>query len=202
MVSVAERRPIFTIGHSNHPAEKLGDLLTQHAIELLVDVRSSPYSKYASQFNKEPLQDFIATIRREYLYMGTELGGQPDIPGFYDAAGHVRYDLIAASARFQAGVADLLRLADRRTVGLLCSEENPAECHRHLLLGRVLGERGAVVLHIRGDGSLLSDDEVTQAAELERTGGQQSLFAEDEERPWRSTRSATRRNPPRSSSSD
>jgi len=41
---------IFSIGHSNQPLEAFLSLLQQHSIQVLVDVRSSPYSKYVPHF--------------------------------------------------------------------------------------------------------------------------------------------------------
>jgi uncharacterized protein (DUF488 family) len=193
--------PIYTIGHSNHSVERLLELLAANEIAVVVDVRSSPYSKYADQFNLAALEAALTQAGPRYVYLGDALGGMPNVPGFYDAEGHVRYDLIAASDRFREGLARLLGIARERRVALLCSEEDPQECHRHLLLARVLGEQGVAVLHLRGDGSVVGDEELGAAVELERTGGQQSLFEEDGERPWRSTQSATRKGPPRNSSS-
>jgi hypothetical protein len=37
---------IFTIGHSNIPAGRLVELLQQHEIATVLDVRSMPYSRY------------------------------------------------------------------------------------------------------------------------------------------------------------
>ncbi len=201
MVAPDDALTIYTIGHSNSAVERLLALLAAHEITIVVDVRSSPYSKYADQFNLAVLEATVTQAGLRYVYLGDALGGMPSVPGFYDAEGHVRYDLLAASERFQEGLARLLELARERRVALLCSEEDPAECHRHLLLGRVLGEQGVTVLHLRGDGSAISDADLAAAVERERTGGQQSLFDDDGERPWRSTQSATRRPPPRSSSS-
>jgi uncharacterized protein (DUF488 family) len=47
---------LFTIGHSTHSLEKFLELLRQHRIEAVADVRSSPYSQYNPHFNREPLQ--------------------------------------------------------------------------------------------------------------------------------------------------
>lgn len=201
MVAPADAPTIYTIGHSNSTVERLLELLAAHEITTVVDVRSSPYSKYADQFNLAALEATVTQAGLRYVYLGDALGGMPNVPGFYDAEGHVRYDLLAASERFREGLERLLALARERRVALLCSEEDPSECHRHLLLGRVLGEQGVTVLHLRGDGSAISDADLAAAVERERTGGQQSLFEDDGERPWRSTQSATRRPPPRSSSS-
>ena len=47
---------LYSIGHSNHSIEKFISLLDENGIEQLVDVRTSPYSRYNPQFNKENLQ--------------------------------------------------------------------------------------------------------------------------------------------------
>lgn len=86
---------LWTIGHSNHPLEVFLDLLNRHGIELVADVRSSPYSRYASQFNREPLQAAIRDQGIKYRYYGDRLGGRVDDPSCYDEAGHVLYGRIA-----------------------------------------------------------------------------------------------------------
>jgi len=198
---VAPPLTVHTIGHSNHTVERLVELLAAHGVAIVVDVRSSPYSKYAAQFNHDALQAALPSAELEHVYLGDALGGMPNVPGFYDAEGHVRYDRIAASARFQEGLARLLEIARERPTAVLCSEEDPRDCHRHLLLARVLTEHGVAVVHLRGDGTSVTEEELAAAIERERTGGQQSLFEDDTERPWRSAQSATPRRPPRGSSS-
>jgi hypothetical protein len=81
----------------------------------------------------------------------------------------------------------------------MCSEEDPARCHRHLLIGRVLRERGVSFLHIRGDGRLQPDEELTAAEGP--APAQTALFMEESRpRPWRSLRSVSRRRTPLTSS--
>jgi len=58
----AERLIIYTVGHSNVPAEKLIELLRQPAIAVLVDVRSMLYSQYTPQFNREALAQVVSGI--------------------------------------------------------------------------------------------------------------------------------------------
>ena len=53
---------IYTIGHSNIASERFVDLLRLHLIQLLVDTRSQPYSRYAPQFNREALQTSIELV--------------------------------------------------------------------------------------------------------------------------------------------
>jgi uncharacterized protein (DUF488 family) len=197
---MGEQLTIYTIGHSNTTVEALGDLLARHEIAALVDVRSRPYSGYATQFDQEDLQEFIEGRGLRYVYLGRELGGHPESPAYYDDEGYVRYDLIAASERFQEALSKVVRAAEKLRVALLCSEEDPTECHRRLLLARVLRERGAMVLHLRADGRAQTEEEIAHAEELEKTAGQRSLFDLEDEPQWRSTQSVTPRKAPPSSS--
>ena len=69
-------------------------------------------------------------------------------------------------------------------VAMLCAEENPAACHRRLLIGRVLINRGIQVDHIRGDGRIQTEAEV--AAETNPNKDQLALFEKVEAEPWKS----------------
>jgi uncharacterized protein (DUF488 family) len=144
---------LFSIGHSNHPIERFLSLLTTHGVQLLVDVRSSPWSRYASQFNRPTLEGSLAAAGVEYLFLGEELGGRPEGDQFFDAEGHVLYEEVAASCAFAFGIDMLEREARARVVVMMCSEEDPTDCHRRLLVTRVLMQQGVEVTHLRGDDS-------------------------------------------------
>lgn len=184
---------LFTIGHSNHPFDALRALLLRHGIEGVADVRSSPYSQYAPQSNRETLRDSLQDVGIEYRFVGDALGGRPAGDGFYDDLGRVLYDRIAASAGFQDGIDRLIHWAERRRVALLCSEEDPTDCHRRRLIARVLRDRGVAVVHLRGDGRAETEEEVAREEERRKTGGQRTLFELEEADSWRSTRSVSRR---------
>ncbi|MHB9026051.1 MAG: DUF488 domain-containing protein [Armatimonadota bacterium] len=188
---------IYTIGHSNVTVEDFTGLLAARGIRILLDVRSAPYSQYASQFNKEALQDHPAIRPFHYRYAGQLLGGKPDNPAFLDEEGHIRYDLLAASPAFREGIEKLLALARQAPTAVMCSEEDPTECHRRLLIGRVLAEQDVTVLHMRADGRLQTEADL----QAEETGGQLALgLGSVEEKPWKSTRSVLpKKTPPGSS---
>ncbi len=193
------QRRALTIGHSNHDEAAFVGLLRQHHVEVVADVRSQPYTKYATHFNADQIKPCLTEAGIQYVFLGRELGGRPADPEFYDAEGHVRYDRVAASAAFLEGIERLEKGIGKFRVALVCSEEDPAECHRNLLVGRVLRERGIQVSHIRGDGRLQTQ------ADLDRESGagddrQKLLFAELEEQPWRSIRSVLPKPAPPSSS--
>ena len=179
------QRSVFTVGHSNHSAEKLVGLLEGHGIEVVVDTRSRPYSRHAPHFNARALEATLSGFGIGYLFLGRELGGWPEGEEFYDAESRVDYALLERSRQFLDGISRLEGEIRVRAVALLCSEEDPAGCHRKLLVGRALGERGTAVRHIRGDGGVQTEGE--------ESGFQPVLFTEAEVSPRKSIRSVSRR---------
>src|SRR5690349_5296810 len=99
---------LWTVGHSNVPAEHLLELLADVGIEALVDVRSRPYSRFNPQFDREAFTATLAEARVRYLHLGDVLGGRPDDPDLYDADGRVAYARVAATEPFAAGIDRLL----------------------------------------------------------------------------------------------
>lgn len=187
---------VLTIGHSNGTLERFLELLKLHCVQVVADVRSHPYSKYSPHFDREGLAKSLATAGLRYVFLGRELGGRPPGEEYYDADGRVLYGKVADSPPFQEGLARLERGLRDYTVALLCSEEDPGACHRRLLVGRVLGERGFSVEHIRGDGRLQTEPQL--AAEAGPICPDQlSLF---EELSWKSIPSVLPRRRPNSSS--
>ena len=144
---------IYTIGHSNHPTEKFLGLLGLHSIQTVADVRSHPRSRY-SQFRQKALEALLCKEGIEYLYLGQELGGHPDSDEMYDKRGRVIYERLAATSAFRSGIRHVGELTAKTRLVLMCTEWDPAKCHRHPLLARVLLERDFEVLHILRDGSL------------------------------------------------
>lgn len=153
-----EKQTIFTIGHSNLDLEAFLHLLKDNKIDVLVDIRSNPYSRFASQFNKDNLRMAIQTNGMKYLFLGKALGGRPkDRKFYYDSEGHVLYSRIAESPLFAQGIKRLIKGIKKYRTTIMCAEENPVNCHRHFLIGRVLADHGVTILHIRSNGEIQSD---------------------------------------------
>src|SRR5215469_7180277 len=112
---------LFSIGHSNQSIEAFLALLQQHQIQVLVDVRSSPYSKYVPQFNSTPLAVAVRQAGIKYMFMGKELGGRPDGDEFYAPDGRVLYNRVAEAAFFLQGINRLKEGAKTYRVALMCS---------------------------------------------------------------------------------
>jgi uncharacterized protein (DUF488 family) len=193
-------RQVFTIGHSNLSWEAFLDLLRENGITVIVDVRSSPYSRYTPHFNKGPLSQALLLAGIDYLFLGDRLGGHPAAVDLYDLDGFVLYDRLAESAAFREGID---RLLQRLTVGrtaLLCGEEDPTHCHRRLLIARVLSRAGIEIRHLRDDGQIQTETELAVRESLsQQQHRQMSLFASEDVRPWKSTRSVSPRKAPKNS---
>ncbi len=151
---------IWTIGHSNHPLVRFVELLRSHDIQVVADVRSRPYSRFAPQFNRQALAAALPEHDIRYLFLGKELGGKPKEPGYYLPDGSLHAGSFTARPEFQRGLKRLLGEAARFRVCLMCSEGDPVKCHRSQLLAPELVKRGVKVLHILPDGGLLKHQEV------------------------------------------
>jgi uncharacterized protein (DUF488 family) len=182
---------VLTIGHSDHPIEHFLELLRTSSVEVVVDTRSYPYSNFAPQYDQQPIKEALAKSNLQYLYLGRELGGRPDGEQYYDAEGRVLYNRVADSDLFRQGLTRLESGIRKFRVALLCAEENPAQCHRRLLISRVLLTRGIAVDHIRGDGRLQSEAEL--AREIGQNDDQLPLFQEAEAPEWKSIPSVLRK---------
>jgi uncharacterized protein (DUF488 family) len=177
---------LHTIGHSNHPIGKFILLLNDHGIGRLVDVRTTPYSRHNPQFNKENLQHVLVGRDIEYVYAGTNLGGRPCDPSCYihnriptkvtNYLYEVNYPEVMKRPWFIEGILGLLELASQRTTAIMCSEEDPALCHRHHLIARYLMDEYPEVriLHIRGDSSVINAKSIHSA--VDTTDAEQLSF--------------------------
>lgn len=162
----------WTIGHSNHGRQKFLNLLAQHPITHVVDVRTHPYSRFAPWSRPETLQKHLQQHDITYKWQGKNLGGKPGPDRFYDDQGYVLYDRLARSPAFQQALQSLQDTLSSEAVCLMCAEENPLHCHRRRLVGHVLVEQGARMLHIRGTGRIETEADLRQRQQ----NGQLRLF--------------------------
>ncbi len=158
---------IHTIGHSDHTTETFVDLLRQHGITLVVDVRSQPYSRWTPQFNRETLARDLQDAGIVYRYLGDALGGRPTDPDLYDPGQeHANYPRVEQTSAYQAGIDRLLELAQTGRVAVMCSEGDHRHCHRHLLITQTLLGRTVRVLHIQPDGRTVGGELAPQQLSL------------------------------------
>lgn len=158
---------IYTIGHSDHPVTVFIELLRRYGVAQLADVRSQPYSRWTPQFNREELAESLREAGIVYWGMGDTLGGRPADHQFYNP-GEERpdYARLSQSAAYQAGIAQLLDLAQSAQTAVMCSEGDHRQCHRHLLVAQTLLDRGVRVLHIQPDGTVQAGERILEQLSL------------------------------------
>jgi uncharacterized protein (DUF488 family) len=157
------------VGHSTRGLDELVDLLREHGIALLVDVRTVPRSRRMPHFDRASLAVELPERGVEYLHV-PELGGlrrpRPDSPNtgwrndsFRGYADHM------ATPQFAAAVDRLAELGAARDVAFMCAEAVPWRCHRSLIADALL-VRGVEVGHIVGRGAA-KPHELTSFARVE-----------------------------------
>jgi uncharacterized protein (DUF488 family) len=148
----AARRPLYSIGHSNHDFAHFVDLLRLAGVRAVADVRSSPYSRRLPQYSREVLEQALRAHGIAYVFLGDLLGGRPADPDLY-SDGRVDYEKVRQTATFFHGLERLTDGLQRQAVAMLCAEEDPLDCHRGLMIAPALLEWDVATLHLRGDGS-------------------------------------------------
>ena len=142
---------LWTDGHSTRSAEEFGRLLQIHQISTLVDVRSFPGSRRYPQFNKSSLQEFLPTIKVEYVH-APRLGGRrkPNAKSHNSAWKNASFRAYAdymETAEFKEGIRDLIAIAGKESSAIMCAESLWWRCHRSLIAD-YLKAAGVTVVHI------------------------------------------------------
>lgn len=175
-MTAAQACDLMTIGHSNLPADRFITLLRDSKVSAVIDVRSVPFSRWCPWFSSKPLATGLAAGGVAYLQLGDELGGRPRDPQLY-CDGIADYEAMARRPEFCAGLDRVIDETRRHLVCLLCSEREPLDCHRCLLVGRALAERGVTPGHIRADGTI-EPHAMTEQRLLKLAGGEADLFGD------------------------
>jgi uncharacterized protein (DUF488 family) len=142
---------LLTIGHSTRPIVEFIDILRAHGVELLVDVRTLPKSRYNPQFNRENLPASLAASGIDYRHLpglgglrhprkdSTNTGWRND--SFRGYADYMQ------TPEFEQSLDELLVLAADRKVAIMCAESVPWRCHRSMIAD-ALTARAIEVRHI------------------------------------------------------
>ena len=172
------RNEIFTVGHSTQPVEQFVRLLRTYGITTIADVRSTPYSRHNSQFNREDLRGVLKGHDIKYVFLGKELGARTADERCY-RDDKVQYALLAKTTQFQSGIARVIEGAATYKIAMMCAEKDPLDCHRTILVARALVRQGCTVTHILANGSRESHQEAMSRLVV-RMGLADDLFRSQE----------------------
>lgn len=153
---------IYTIGHSNHKIEEFIQLLQNYGINCVCDVRSTPYSRFTEQYNQENIKEVLEKCNIRYLFFGEEFGARREEKSLL-TDGVVDFEKVSKNERFLSGV---LRIKNGIEKGykiiLMCTEKEPIECHRTILVSRNLYNIGMEVEHILPDGTVKKHEKIEE----------------------------------------
>ena len=154
----------FTIGHSTHNIEQFIELLKRHAIQWVVDIRSTPYSRYNPQFNRELFKTDIENNDISYLFMGDSLGARYDDNNLCFADKPVvDFRKIRDLESFKEGINRITKgVKQGRKIALMCSEKDPLGCHRFVLVSYALVKSGITIKHILENGETILNAELEE----------------------------------------
>ncbi len=150
---------IFTVGHSSLSYEEFYKLLRGASVTAVADVRTAPFSRRNPQFNRDTLREQLRMDGIAYVFLGEELGGRPKERKFF-CDGVADYEKMAQSPDFERGLQRVIEGAKQFRVALMCSEHDPLECHRCLLVGRALSKKDVTVNHILFDRTIVSQSDI------------------------------------------
>jgi uncharacterized protein (DUF488 family) len=89
----------------------------------------------------------------KYLDMGKSLGGRPSDKSVLNILDKIEFNKIESKQWYTDSINSLIEISKNKNIAIMCSEENPEECHRGYIITRSLINRNIEVMHIRGDRS-------------------------------------------------
>ena len=124
----------FTLGYSGRKTEELLDLLKQHGVRTLVDIRQNAVSMYRPELSKGNLAQLLDDNNIHYAHL-PKLGVPRDIRARAIETG--TRDVIWSwyDENVVPSFVDLHSFMNgfEHPVALMCTEIDPHECHRHRL---------------------------------------------------------------------
>jgi len=150
-----------TVGHSNRKMADFIRLVKLHAVDCIVDVRSTPYSRRNPQFNRETLKTDLELNSISYVHMGNRLGARYNNPELLFPDGTADFSKIAQLPQFQEAIRILIDMMRHHAgMALMCAEKDPFTCHRFMLISRELAENTVHVEHIISESVTIRHDEL------------------------------------------
>lgn len=154
---------IFAIGHSNYPYDKLIEMIKKYGIDCVVDIRETPYSKYNTQYNREVLRENLKSRGFTYVYMGHEFGAKRQTKESYNDEGYADFEKVIKEELFLKGIERITKdLQMGYKIVLLGAMQEPIRCHRSIMLGKYLNEKGFDVKYIMHEGNIVNQDYIEE----------------------------------------
>lgn len=146
------QKVILSVGHSQHKTEYFIKLLKEHQVNYVLDVRSTPYSQFASGYNRENIRALLLNNGIVYSFMGEYFGARPSDKTLYSTQGCLDFEKVKRTENFKIGFNNVMKGVEQgNRIAFMCTEKDPIECHRAILVTKTFAESGVQVEHIMPD---------------------------------------------------
>lgn len=153
-------KKLYTIGYAGFPdTQDFLNALHRFGIQILIDVRSSPFSAYHAAYNKDVLSKLLNENGIFYSNFARQFGARQEDPSFYKN-GRLDFETFSQSDQFLEGVHKVD--ASNAVVAFMCAEKKPSECHRTILVARAFSDKGQDVTHIMPGGGTITQKDIEQ----------------------------------------
>ncbi|ENZ02486.1 hypothetical protein HMPREF1092_01721 [Clostridium thermobutyricum] len=154
---------VFTIGHTNYSIDKFIDLIRKFNINCVVDVRSTPFSKYTPQFNENNLKLELNKRGIYYIKMGNEFGARRKNKKLYTVDGYLDFEKTRKDKDFLKGIERIKQGCNKGfNITLMCTERDPIDCHRTILVSKGLKDNGFNIKHILPNAEIQSQKKIEE----------------------------------------
>lgn len=154
---------IYTIGHTNYSIQQFVDLIKSYNINCVVDVRSTPFSKYTPQFNENNIKIELNKRGIYYLQMGNEFGARRNNKELYTINGYLDFEKTRKDIEFIKGINRIKHGCNKGfNITLICTEKDPFDCHRAIMVGKGLKDSGIIVNHILPNKKIQSQSKIEE----------------------------------------
>lgn len=156
-------KTLYTIGYSGFKANDFIDVLVKYGVNVLIDVRSNPYSSYFSEYNKEQLIMELKPKNIHYRNYANEFGAQQTERRFYTPQGYLDFEIFTASDSYNKGyrkIEDSLR--KEYNIAFMCAEKDPIDCHRSIMISKTFADNGYAILHLIPDKRPVSQNDIEE----------------------------------------
>lgn len=147
---IAATGTLVSIGYEGKTVDDLVAQLVEQGVRVLVDVRLTPLSRRPG-LSKTKLSEALAAVGIGYVHHRA-LGNPKDNRAGFRAGepeSHARYRDVLETAAATDALAHVTELLDGGVVALLCFEQDHSECHRDIVVGRLIKARpDAAVVHV------------------------------------------------------
>ena len=129
---------LYTIGYTAFKLSDFIEVLRFYGINVVIDVRSNPYSEHYSEYNKENIKYLLDSHEIFYRNYQKEFGARQTEKKFFSKEGYLDFELFTKSVNFKLGYDKIANsLAKKYNVVLMCAEKDPAICHRAIMISQL-----------------------------------------------------------------